>query len=276
MMKLVVASCSPLVMMLGRMSVASLVFLIFWKRYGKIEYRRGDWKLLGFMALCEPCLYFTFESHALRCTSASEAATITALLPLMTMVAARFTLGERISLKALVGLGLAVSGVAGLTAFSRTSDAAPCPLLGNTLELVAMLCATGYTISSRYLSTRYSAFFLTAVQAFVGSVFFLPAVLVTGSQVSVVWTWPTVLAIIYLGALVNVLAYFLYNYGLSRIPASQASPYVNLIPVFSMLLAWLILDEQLTSPQYLSVTLLLAGTFAGRNTAAQYRVLDVS
>jgi drug/metabolite transporter (DMT)-like permease len=69
--------------------------------------------------------------------------------------------------------------------------------------------------------------------------------------------------IVYLGLLVNVLAYFLYNYGLSRIPASRVSPYVNLIPVFSMLLGWLLLDERLTLTQYLAAGLVFGGTLAG-------------
>lgn len=263
-MKVALEECNPSVVMLGRMLIASGIFLLLRNRFGKIQYRRGDWKFLVFMALCEPCLYFTFEARALKYTTASEAATITALLPLMTMVVARYFLAESIPLRSWAALAVALTGTLGLTFLGQATDTAPNPLLGNTLEFLAMVCAVGYTISCRYLSERYSALLLTAIQSFAGVFFFMPAIFTDDSFSPGIFALPTLLTIIYLGAVVNVVAYFLYNFGLSKIPASQVSPYVNLIPVFSMLMGWFILNEQLTDLQYLSATLVLAGTFAGR------------
>ncbi len=263
-MKIALSNFDAPIVMLGRMSVAASIFLAFRKRFGKIEYRKGDWRLLGFMALCEPCLYFSFETQALKFTSASEASMITSLLPLMTALAAWLVLGERITKKSLIGLFIALFGVMGITLCSEPSERAPHPLLGNFLELISMVCATGYTIMSRHLAGRYSAFFLTAVQAFVGSIFFMPAALFPNMTIPAQLTWKALAPIVYLGAVVNVLAYFLYNYALSRIPASQVSPYVNLIPVFSMLIGWLILNEQLTFFQYAAASLVLGGSLAGQ------------
>jgi drug/metabolite transporter (DMT)-like permease len=262
-MKVAVSIHDPVWVIFGRMAVASLIFVLFHQRIKGVSIVGKDWGWLGFMAFCEPCLYFLFETHALKWTSASEASMITALLPLMTVVAARFALKEEVTLRALLGIGAALVGVLGLTLSGRASESSPNPLLGNFLEFLAMVCATGYTLAVRHLSTRYSAFFLTAVQTFVGSLFFFPALFLPGTTWPQEFVWAHWMPILYLGSLVNVLAYFLYNYGLSRIPASQVSPYVNLIPVFSMLLGWLLLDEQLTLPQYLAAGLVFGGTFAG-------------
>jgi len=220
------------------------------------------------MAFCEPCLYFLFETHALKWTSASEAAMVTALLPLMTVAAARCVLKERITFRAFSGIVVALVGVVALTLSGRTTESAPNPLLGSSLEFMAMVCATGYTLSVRHLSAHYSAFFLTAVQAFVGSLFFLPAIFLPGTEWAQDFVWRDWLPILYLGSLVNVLAYFLYNHGLSRIPASQVSPYVNLIPVFSMLMGWILLGEQLTVHQYLAAGLVFGGAVAGHERRA--------
>ena len=57
------------------------------------------------------------------------------------------------------------------------------------------------------------------------------------------------LALIYLGTLVTVIAYGLYNFGVSRIPVSQASAYINLIPVFAVILGFTILGERFTNQQ---------------------------
>lgn len=265
-MKIALRAWDPLLAIFGRLLVASVVFLLLARKFGNIEYRTGDWKLLAFMSLCEPCLYFTFEAHALKYTSASEAATITALLPLMTVFAARYMLEEKLSRKVLVGIGSAVIGVLGLTWFSNTSENAPCPVLGNGLEFLAMICATGYTIACRYLSQRYSALFLTALPAFIGTIFFMPALLFSRWENDIQFSPPILASIVYLGVIVNVLTYFLFNYGLSRLSASRVSLYINLIPVFSMLFGWLILSEQLSSAQYLAAALVMGGTFFGQGS----------
>jgi drug/metabolite transporter (DMT)-like permease len=262
-MKMAVAVHDPVWVIFGRMLVASAIFASFGRRFKNIRVLRKDWIWIGFMALCEPCLYFLFETHALKWTSASEAAMITALLPLMTVAAARLVLKEEISIRTVIGISAAMVGVVILTALGRTTESSPNPLLGNTLEFLAMVCATGYTLAVRHLSARYSPFFLTAIQAFVGSLFFLPALFLPGTEWPVDFVWWDWAPILYLGSLVNVLAYFLYNFGLSRIPASQVSPYVNLIPVFSMLLGWMLLGEQLRFSQYLAAGLVFGGAFAG-------------
>lgn len=263
-MKIALRSYDPVVVMCGRMIVALLFFALFRKRFGRIEYRPGDWKLLGFMALCEPCLYFVLETHALLWTSATEAAMVTALLPVLTLLGARIFLSETIGGRNVAGLVVAFAGVLGLTLLGGTSEHAPCSWLGNTLELAAMVFAAAYTLTSRHLGSRYSPFFITAVQALAGSVFFTPALLLPWTRLPADWGWEPLAAVVYLGAGVNVLAYFLYNYGLSRIPVSQVSPLVNLIPVFSLILAWMVLGEALTPMQYVAAAVVLGGTMAGQ------------
>lgn len=260
-LKLAFRSYDPMVVMFGRMIIASACFLVFISRFGRVDYRPGDWKAILFMTLCEPCLYFLFEARALVNTSAAQAGMICALLPLMVAVAARIFLRETISARTWAGFLLAILGAVWLSISGRATAEAPNPALGNLLEFLAMGCATGYIITLKRLTTRYSPLLLTALQALVGSIFFLPMLFLPGTE------WPTrfdgsgVLAIVYLGAFVTMGAYGLYNFSISRIPASQASAFVNLIPVFTIILGRLILDERFTSSQYLAAALIFAGIF---------------
>ena len=66
-------------------------------------------------------------------------------------------------------------------------------------------------------------------------------------------------AVAYLGLVVTVGAYGLYNFAVSRLPASQASAFVNLIPLFSLLFAVLLLGERLTGQQMFAAGLVFAG-----------------
>ncbi|CAN7187553.1 DMT family transporter [Pseudomonas sp. LjRoot71] len=257
-LKLAFAELPPLWVIFGRMALGSLVFLLAWRWRGQMHYRAGDWKYLLGLAACEPCLYFLFEALALQHTSAAQAGMVTALLPLLVAVGAFIFLGERISRTTLAGFLLAVIGAVWLSLAGSADEHASNPILGNFYELLAMLCAMGYTLLLKHLSSRYSPFLLTAMVAFVGTLFFLPLALVTEplpTRISPMGLG----AVAYLGILVTVGAYGLYNFGVSRLPASRASGFTNLIPVFTLLFAILLLGESLNGMQVLAAALVFTG-----------------
>ncbi|BAN47342.1 DMT family transporter [Metapseudomonas resinovorans] len=275
-LKLAFAEVAPHWVIFARMALGSLIFLLAWRWRGQLDYRPGDWKYLLGLAACEPCLYFIFEALALQHTSASQAGMITALLPLMVAVGAYALLNERVTRSTLAGFFLAVVGAVWLSLASESDSHAPQPLLGNFYEFLAMLCATGYTLLLKHLSSRYSAFFLTAMQAFIGSLFFLPLAWFT-SPLPVSVSPVGIAAMIYLGTVVTVGAYGLYNFGVSRLPASQATGFINLIPVFTLVFAWGLLGERLTGMQLAAVALVFAGVALSQwrsTTPAPAGVLD--
>ncbi|MBN1142712.1 MAG: DMT family transporter [Deltaproteobacteria bacterium] len=259
----------PMWVIFGRMAVASLLFLFWLPQFRTIRFRRRDLPILAGMALCEPCLYFILEAKALENTSASQAALITTLMPLMVAVGAALAFKEKLSGRALVGFAVAIGGAGLLSVGGGASEGAPNPLLGNFCELLAMLCATGYTLFLKRLTSRYPPFFLTAFQAFVGTLFFLPFLFLPGTLFPAGWPLQPTLAVVYLGLFVTLGAYALYNFAVSRIPAGQAAAFINLIPVLTLLLARLILDERLTLMQYLAGGLVFLGVFLSQEKASQ-------
>lgn len=264
-MKSAVTAYHPLVVIFIRMLVAVVLFAFAAKPLLRsARYARGDWVPLVFMALCEPCLYFVFESYALTYTSAAQAGMIPAVLPIMVAVTARFVLNERLSPITWIGFFTAMAGVVWLSLGGESNEHAPNPALGNFLEVVAMVCATGYMVTLKKLSFRYSAWFLTAVQAVVGCVFYLPFFLIFHDFGTFEFKLMPFLSIIYLGSLVSIGAYGLYNFGMSRLPAGQASAFTNLIPVMAVFMGWLILGETFTAQQFMAAGLTFFGVFLSR------------
>lgn len=251
----------PMQVIFGRMFIASLCFLVFIPAFRKIKWRRQDLKYLMIMAVCEPCLYFIFEAKALELTSASQAGMITAMLPLLVAILAWRLLKEQISRQTLAGFVLAIIGAAWLGLASDTSNNAPNPLLGNFYEFLAMVCAAGYTVALKHLSDNYPPLFLTAFQAFLGSLFFFPFLLLPDVGFPTELAPTPFLAILYLGTFITFGAYACYNFGVSRVPASQAAGFVNLIPVFSVLLGMLILGDRLNLQQWVACGLVFGGVW---------------
>lgn len=260
-LKLAFRGYHPMQVIFGRMFIACLCFLPFVPGFARLNWRKRDLKYLLIMAICEPCLYFLFEAKALELTSASQAGMITAILPLLVVILAWAWLKERIGRQTLIGFLLAIIGACWLSLASETSSDAPNPLLGNFCELLAMVCTAGYTVSLKRLSENYPPLFLTAVQAFLGSLFFFPFLLVPDIGIPESWHTIPAMAVIYLGTFITLGAYGCYNFAVSRIPASQAAGYVNLIPVFSVILGMLVLGEQLNFSQWLACVLVFCGVW---------------
>ncbi len=271
-LKVAFSAYDPMVVIFGRMAIASICFLFFIGRFRRIHYRPGDLKWLAFMAFCEPCLYFIFEATALKNTSASQAGMITAMLPLMVAVAARRFLREPLPPRTVIGFVMAIAGTVWLSAGAVATHASPRPVLGNSLEFIAMVCAVGYMTTLKHLTRRYPPLFLTAFQAFAGSIFFFPLMFLPGATLPTAFAPGPALAVLYLGTFVTLGGYGLFNYGTSRVPASQASAFVNLIPLFSVILGWVVLKERFTPMQYIAGVLVFAGVWLSQSATRENQV----
>ena len=260
-LKLAFRGYHPMQVIFGRMLIASLCFIVFIPAFRRIEWRRHDLKYLLIMAVCEPCLYFIFEAKALELTSASQAGMITAMLPLLVAILAWSILKETIRRQTLIGFTMAILGACWLSVASEITAEAPNPLLGNFCEFLAMVCAAGYTIALKHLSDHYPPLFLTAFQAFLGCLFFFPFLLIPDIGFPRHLETTPLLAVLYLGTFITFGAYACYNFGVSRIPASQAAGFVNLIPVFGVLLGMLILGDRLNAEQWLACGLVFCGVW---------------
>ena len=276
----------PMFVIWGRLAVGSLIFLFVIKKlWKKCSYQRGDYILLLLMAIFEPCLYFIFESIALTKTAASQAGMITSTLPILVAIAAFFILKEKTTLLTWTGFFTALAGAVILSIYSEVTVGAPEPILGNFLEFCAMICATGYTILLKRLSNRYDPFFLTAILCFVGTIFFLPLALIESggfmTHIKIIQEWMgltpltlvefggspiesahlAILGIVYLGAVVTIGGYSLFSVGVSRLKASTAAAFTNLIPVFTILFSWIFLGEKMNIIQYCGCGLIFAGVY---------------
>ena len=256
-MKVVVASFGPMATVWVRMVVASILFcLIGWKELRGVRFG-PDWVWLALLFLLQPCLYFLCEGFAVQYTSSAQAGMISAVLPLMVMLGAYVTLGEKSGLMVWTGCGVSFVGVVWLTAESVPTSTAPDPLLGNMLEAAAMACGAGYMLLVRKLATNYTPWVLTGMQFMAGSLFFLPGV--WGAGIS--WDAPlgAYVLLLYLGSFVTLGAFGLYNWGIARVPAGRASVFINLVPVIAVCLGVLCMGEILSVEQQLACVVVFGG-----------------
>jgi drug/metabolite transporter (DMT)-like permease len=266
-MKFAVGHFPPVIVVGVRMIIAFVLILPLLPRLPRPRYQPGDWKFLVLMALLEPCLYFFLEAYALVYTTSSQAGMIAALVPLLVIVGARLFMAEQASAFAQVGIVISIIGVIMLTVSGDPQHGAVNPMLGNVLEFAAMCCAAGFILMLKYLSVRYHALHLTAIQFFLGSLFFLPGFFLFPVEIQTALALKPLISILYLGTFVTFGAFALYNYAVSKMSVGRVSAFINLIPVVALLLGWGVMNEQINAMQWGAVVLVMTGVLISQKNS---------
>jgi drug/metabolite transporter (DMT)-like permease len=271
-LKLVFVVFDPMFVLFARMLIASLSLglLIFLRGGLRCHYRRGDWKWWLAMGLIEPCLYFLFEANALRYTSASQAGMVTTAMPFLAALGAMLFLKEKLPLHKGLGLVVSCAGIIWLTMAGSPDLHAPHPLLGNLLELLAMACSSIFVLIVKRLSSHYPALLITGIPALMGTVWFGAGLLLPGVHLPQHLPLVPVLLLVYLGAGVTLGAYGLHIWAVGRLPVVVVTSFSNLIPVFTMLCAWVVLGETLNAAQRLACIVVFAGVLLGQRPAGWF------
>jgi drug/metabolite transporter (DMT)-like permease len=256
-MRIALQDLHPLSVMWLRMIIALTCILPLYRTVNLSAYRKGDWKLLLAAVIFQPCLYFWLESAALGLTTSAQAGIISASVPLLVAVAAWMILKEPMSTRVTAGLLLSVAGVTVLTLGGQATESAPSPLLGNSMEFLAMVCAAANMILIRILGRRYDAWTLTVMQVVTGCLFFSSGIGHLMEVPANTFDLQLVLILVFLGAGVTLGAFSLYNWAITRMPASTASAHINLIPVVAVGCGFAFLGETMNPLQMAAACVVL-------------------
>lgn len=259
-MKVCLNFYSEVEMITLRMVISSLLFLPFFLTvYKDLKVDKIDFKFILLMTICEPCLYFLFETHALRFTTSGQAGVVSSMEPILIIIFAKFILKEHLPKIAYIGVLLGIIGSVVLSLGSDVNELAPNPILGNSLEMCAEILTVTSIITTKYLMDKYPPFFLAGSQVLLGAVFFIVLNIVRhGSFIPVINESLPIL--IYLGVL-TVVSYALYNYGICTLSASKASPFLYMLPISSICFGCFFLGESFNLTQFFACALIFVGIY---------------
>lgn len=241
-----------------------LIFGILWREAG------GNWRLplnlwpltivLGIVGMFGyHILFFT----ALKYTTATNSAIIGAANPLLTSILATIFLKETMSIKRFGAIFLALLGVI------LTVTNGKLHLLenftfnsGDLIMLIAVFCWAIYSIICRRVRDRVAPLKLIA------HVFLVCVVLMIPFMISEkIWlqlpaiSWSGWISVLYMAIFPSVLGYLIQMISIQQIGASRTSMYINLVPLFSMILAFFILQETISWVKILAAGMIIAGVY---------------
>jgi len=243
-----------------RLAIASAVMLpalALTRRLQRI--RRQDIKWFLLLALCEPFIYHLCETNGVRLVSGSLASVVIATIPLFVPFGMWIAYRQRLKPSLILGVALSLAGVVlmlgGEIGFHGTA------LQGLLFLSGAVVIAVVYTILLVKIVDHYNPLVVTTWQNLIGLAYFLPLLLAFDAPTLPMLSWSPkmLLLILTLGILCSTLAYAGYNYGVRNLGASEACIFNNAIPVFSLIAAVAIGQEEFSWLKLLGMTIVIAG-----------------
>ena len=227
--------------------------------------RKQDIKWFLLLALCEPFIYHLCETNGVRLVSGSLASVVIATIPLFVPFGMWAAYRQRIKPSLLIGVLLSLGGVFlmlnGEIGFQGSA------LQGILFLTGAVVIAVVYTLLLVKVVNRYHPLVVTTWQNVIGLAYFLPLVfLFDGHSIPLLsWSPKMILILATLGLFCSTLAYAGYNYGVRNLGASEACIFNNAIPVFSLIAAVAIGQEDFSWLKVLGMTIVIAGVILAQN-----------
>ncbi len=220
--------------------------------------KKDYWRIMGLGFLIIPfnqAMYLWGQSM----TAAGHGALLFATVPIWIFLAAVIHLKEKLVARRVVGILVALAGVAVIMSGGAVRLGTQY-LLGDCIILVAVFAWAYYTILGKDLARKYGALRVTAYALSFGSLLYFPfglyrALQVDYSQVPAS-SW---LAIVYIAIGTSVASYVLYYWVLKYFEASRIAVFHNIQPVIASVVALLWLNEPLGATFFVGGAVALGG-----------------
>ncbi|GEM_PF-398118 len=263
--KVAVSEAPPLVVATLRFLLAGglLLGLLVVREPGFPRLTRRDAVLIFGLGFTGVFAFNAFTFQGFLYAPSSDAALINpSLNPVITALLATVLFGERLWRMKIYGMGLSIIGLVILFASHGAGESATPShrWLGDLFFVLSAVAWSAYTLLTRVALKRFSSLALTTYTAIAGLLMLLP--FSARDLVQVPWAalsgrfW---LSVAMLAFLCTVLSFLLWNGAIRRAGASRAASFLPLVPVFSLALGAIVLQEEFTLVHGLVVACSIVG-----------------
>jgi len=250
----------PVTVVLWRFLLSATVFclLIAFTPGPKLP-PRSEWGRVLLLGLLVGPINQMLFFYGLALSTASHAALLYALTPLGVYVLSLVRGHERPSSRATLGIFTALAGVVVLL-LGRGLASAKGSLLGDLLILAAVSAWVVYTTEGKPFAATYGPVRSTSWSMVASALLLVPVMpFALEPARTFAASTPALGSIVYLALLTSVVAYLIWYYALSKVPASRVAIFSNLQPAATAIAAWLVLGEPLHWELAVGGALVIAG-----------------
>ncbi len=226
--------------LLGLRFAAAVLAMFILRVFGliKISVTPADYINLLPLAFFQPILYFASETTGILLTSSSYAGMMIAIIPIFVAIFAAIFLREYPNRIQLFFIIASVGGAIFIIFMDAQSIAGVNPM-GTIFLLAAVIAGASFNIFSRRASIKHPPIRTTWIMMVFGAIVFNSIALGEHYNAGKLEVYFAPLAeqwvpVLYLGVFSSVVAFFLYNFVLSKITAPQGSVFANMVTVVAI------------------------------------------
>ncbi|GEO75172.1 hypothetical protein FD30_GL002099 [Levilactobacillus namurensis DSM 19117] len=256
--KILLTDFAPLEILLIRFVIGLVGLFLVYPRFFKFT----SWKEEGALAaagLLGICLYYLFENIALTFTYASNIGVIVSTSPLFIALIAAALGRQRLTKHFVLGF---VASMAGISLISLNGSGVHINVAGDVLALLAALIWALYSYVVSYLNTLgHNPVQVTRRTFIYGIIFILPVFFATHGQVKfgLILQSQNLVNFLFLGLGASALCFLSWAYAVKKLGTVKTSIYIYLVPVVTVVTAWLILHEPITPLVIVGILLTIGG-----------------
>lgn len=246
------------------MTASVFLFLWSWRAGGGMpRLPRREILPVAFLGMTGIFLYNAFFFTGLQSVPAGRAALIIASAPVVISIMSALFLGERLTLFKIIGTCVSLTGVSVVLSGGNPVTLFEGGLSHGDLMILGCVAAwTAYSIAGGRVMRRLDPLLTVTWACLLGTLMLtVPAlyfgVLHDAGRASAV-DWGN---IVFLGVAATGVAFTWYYAGIRAIGAARAGIFINLVPVFAIILGSLILHEQITSSLLAGGSMVIAGVY---------------
>jgi len=207
--------------------------------------------------------YNVFLYTGIKLIDASRGSVIISTVPIVIAIFSFFVFKEKMSIWKLMGICLSITGAwvviskgeLGLI-FSESIGR------GELYLMLCVLCAAGFTLFSKQILHTLKPLVTMMYISSIGTAFlFMPAVMEMRQSSLDLYSTSFIVNLLYLAIGPSVFASVFYHQAIRQVGPSKASQYMNLIPVFAVVMAVVFLGEPLTYSLLIGGALVTAGLY---------------
>ena len=196
---------------------------------------------LSVLGLTGVTLLYIFQFIGIEYTTASTSAVLINTNVIFIVLLSATFLKEKFPLRKSAGIALSFVGVLVVIFAQMTNESIAFSsffLIGCIFIILSAFCWAIYSIVGKRLLDKYDPFTVTTYAFVLGTIFFLPVVLPDITDVIQGVSFNGWMAILYLALICSVFGYVAWYYALSRIEAGRAAVFLNLIPLFTIVISF--------------------------------------
>lgn len=245
----------PALVVLFRLIIAGVILFPITLRFIKENSKSDvDWKKIALLGFLTYPATFLLQFIGLQYTSASSAATMIGIEPLMVILIGQLFFKEKASLTIWL---LGIIAFIGVFLLVGLSDSEEISLIGCLLVLASTIVVALWLRLSKSVLGNLNPKVYTALSLQLGTLIGLPFMLLLIKDWNINFSYSSIIALLYLGIGCSLFANWAWNKGLSETETNKSGIFLALEPVFGVLFSIILLNDSLSIASWVGVALVI-------------------